>query len=252
MSATRPVRPIVARGPGLAAWLLLLQLWAPAYAQANPRRPGSAAGSAGRAPLRQRARRRARPSSKSSLLGTQRIEPATVLTYITLHDGDTYSEPTVDHALKTLFATGLFSDVKINCDGSTLTVNVVENPIINQVVFEGNSKVSTRTSPRKSSSSRARSSRAPRCRPTSSASSNSIAATASSPPRVDPQIIQRPQNRVDLIFSINEGPTTGVARINFIGNKVFDDDTLSGQIATEESGLVANSLRPTTITIPTA
>src|SRR6202012_3660662 len=52
---------------------------------------------------------------------------------------------------------------------------------------------------------------------------------------VDPQIIQRPQNRVDLIFSINEGPTTGVARIAFIGNKVFDDDTLRGQIATEES-----------------
>ena len=53
--------------------------------------------------------------------------------------------------------------------------------------------------------------------------------------RVDPQIIQRPQNRVDLIFSITEGPTTGVARINFIGNKIFDGDTLKGQIATEES-----------------
>ncbi|MGN6515474.1 MAG: outer membrane protein assembly factor BamA, partial [Rhizomicrobium sp.] len=52
---------------------------------------------------------------------------------------------------------------------------------------------------------------------------------------VDPQIIQRPQNRVDLIFSINEGPTTGVARISFIGNKVFDDDTLKAQIATEET-----------------
>ncbi len=52
---------------------------------------------------------------------------------------------------------------------------------------------------------------------------------------VDPQIIQRPQNRVDLIFAINEGATTGVARITFIGNKVFDDDTLRGQIATEES-----------------
>jgi outer membrane protein insertion porin family len=52
---------------------------------------------------------------------------------------------------------------------------------------------------------------------------------------VDPQIIYRPQNRIDLIFSINEGPTTGVARISFIGNKVFDDDTLREQIATEES-----------------
>src|SRR6185312_2527038 len=52
---------------------------------------------------------------------------------------------------------------------------------------------------------------------------------------VDPQIIQRPQNRVDLIFSISEGPTTGVARINFIGNNVFDDGTLKAQVATEES-----------------
>ena len=52
---------------------------------------------------------------------------------------------------------------------------------------------------------------------------------------VDPQIIQRPQNRVDLIFSITEGPSTGVARINFIGNKIYDDATLKAQIATEES-----------------
>ncbi len=59
---------------------------------------------------------------------------------------------------------------------------------------------------------------------------------------VDPQIIQRPQNRVDLIFSINEGPTTGVARISFIGNKHFDDDTLQGQIATEDERVVEISL----------
>src|SRR5438445_396266 len=53
--------------------------------------------------------------------------------------------------------------------------------------------------------------------------------------RVDPQIIQRPQNRVDLIFSITDGPTTGVSKINFIGNKIYPSDTLRGQIATEES-----------------
>src|SRR5215471_4949051 len=74
--------------------------------------------------------------------GTQRIEPETVLTYISIREGDIYNEQTTDTALKTLYATGLFADVKINFDGSTLTVHVVENPIINQVVFEGNSKVS--------------------------------------------------------------------------------------------------------------
>ncbi|MBU6299495.1 MAG: outer membrane protein assembly factor BamA, partial [Alphaproteobacteria bacterium] len=169
--------------------------------------------------------------------GTQRIEPATVLTYITLHVGDDYSEPAVDRALKSLFATGLFSDVKINWDGSsgTLTVHVVENPIINQVAFEGNDKVTTKDIQKEVQLQ-------PRMVFTRAKVQSDVqriielyrrngkfAAT------VDPQIIQRPQNRVDLIYSINEGPTTGVARIIFIGNKVFDSDTLRAKIATEES-----------------
>src|SRR5512135_2950085 len=64
------------------------------------------------------------------VLGTQRIEPATVLSYISLHEGDVYSEQTSDLALKTLYQTGLFADVRVKFDGATLTVSVVENPII--------------------------------------------------------------------------------------------------------------------------
>src|ERR1051326_7750352 len=70
--------------------------------------------------------------------GTQRIEPGSVLSYMSIHVGDPYDEKVVDQSLKTLFATGLFADVKINWDGAVLTVNV-ENPIINQIVFEGES-----------------------------------------------------------------------------------------------------------------
>jgi outer membrane protein insertion porin family len=169
------------------------------------------------------------------VLGTQRIEPATVLSYITLHVGDAYSEAAVDRALKSLFATGLFSDVKIHWDGSTLTVNVVENPIINQVAFEGNSKVTTKDLTKEAQLK-------PRMVFTRAKVQSDIQRIIELYRRngkfaasVDPQIIQRPQNRVDLIYSINEGPTTGVARINFVGNKVFDDDTLRGQIATEQS-----------------
>jgi outer membrane protein insertion porin family len=170
-----------------------------------------------------------------NVLGTQRIEPATVLSYVTLHQGDPYNEETVDKSLKALFATGLFADVKFNFDGSTLTINVVENPLINQVVFEGNDKVSEKDLTKEVQMK-------PRTVFTRSKvqadvqriielyrRNGKFAAT------VDPQIIQRPQNRVDLIFSINEGPTTGVARISFIGNKIFDDNTLKSQIATEES-----------------
>jgi outer membrane protein insertion porin family len=167
--------------------------------------------------------------------GTQRIEPSTVLSYISVREGDVYNEQTADVALKTLYQTGLFADVKMRFDGANLTINVVENPIINQIDFEGESKVSQKDLEKEVQLK-------PRTVFTRSKvqadvqriielyrRNGKFAAT------VDPQIIQRPQNRVDLIFSITEGPSTGVARINFIGNKIFDDDTLKAQIATEES-----------------
>jgi len=169
------------------------------------------------------------------VLGAQRIEPATVLSYVSIREDQPYDEQAVDRSLKTLFATGLFADVKFNWDGSTLTINIVENPIINQVIFEGNDKVSEKDlnkevqmKPR-TVFTRARVQADVQRIIELYRRNGKFAAT------VDPQIIQRPQNRVDLIFSIAEGPTTGVARISFIGNKHFDDATLKEQIATEES-----------------
>jgi outer membrane protein insertion porin family len=169
------------------------------------------------------------------IAGTQRIEQGTVLTYITVREGDDYDEQAIDRALKALFATGLFADVKFNWDGSTLTINVVENPIINQIAFEGQNKVSEKDLTKEVQLK-------PRMVFTRSKVQSDVQRIIELYRRngkfgatVDPQIIQRPQNRVDLIFSINEGPTTGVARISFIGNKVFDDDTLREQIATETS-----------------
>lgn len=169
------------------------------------------------------------------VLGTQRVEPATVLSYVSVREGDAYDPGAADRSLKTLFATGLFADVKFNWDGSTLTINVVENPIINQIVFEGNDKVSEKDLTKEV-----------QLKPRTVFTRNKVQADVQRiielyrrngkfAATVDPQIIQRPQNRVDLIFSINEGPTTGVARIAFIGNNHFSDETLKSQIATEES-----------------
>jgi outer membrane protein insertion porin family len=172
-----------------------------------------------------------------SVKGTQRIEPATVLSYISLHEGDPYKAQTADRALKALFATGLFSNVRVNWDAATSTLNVTvsENPIINQIDYEGNSKVSTKDLEKEVQLK-------PRMVFTRTKVQSDVQRIVEVYRRngkfgatVDPQIISRPQNRVDLIFSINEGPTTGVARINFIGNKSYDDSTLREQIATEES-----------------
>ena len=169
------------------------------------------------------------------MVGTQRIEPDSVLSYLLLRQGQAYDPAIADRSLKVLFDTGLFSDVRMDWDGMTLTVRVVENPILNQVVYEGNRALSdedlnkeVQVRPRMVFT-RARVQADVQRIIELYRRSGRFAAT------VEPKIIQRPQNRVDLVFEINEGPTTGVAAINFIGNRVFADADLREQIATTTS-----------------
>jgi hypothetical protein len=144
--------------------------------------------------------------------GTQRIEPDSVLSYLLLRQGQLYDPASADRSLKTLFDTGLFADVRLDWDGMVLTVRVVENPILNQVVYEGNSTLSNmdlnmevQVRPRMVFT-RARVQADVQRIIELYRRSGHFAAT------VEPKIIQRPQNRVDLVFEINEGPTTGRGR----------------------------------------
>jgi outer membrane protein insertion porin family len=173
--------------------------------------------------------------ARITVTGTQRIEPATVLSYITVHEGDAYSDQVGDKALKALFATGLFSDIKIAWDAGKLTIHVVENPIVNQIDFEGNSKVTTKDLEKEVQLK-------PRLVFTRAKVQSDVQRIIELYRRngrfaaaVNPQIIQRPQNRVDLIYSVTEGPATGVSRIMFVGNKAFDDAALRSKIVTVET-----------------
>ena len=167
--------------------------------------------------------------------GLQRIEPETVRSYLLLQKGDSWDPDRVDASLKALFATGLFADVKLDRDGNVLVVKVVENPIINRIAFEGNSKL---TDKELNGEIHLR----PRVVYTRTRVQNDVkrildlyrrherfAAT------VEPKVIQLSENRVDLVFEIDEGPTTGVRSINFVGNKEYSDSTLRGIIDTKES-----------------
>ncbi|MGH6969332.1 MAG: POTRA domain-containing protein, partial [Stellaceae bacterium] len=77
--------------------------------------------------------------------GTQRVEPETVRSYMQIGPGDKFDSQRLDQSLKSLFATGLFSDVTLRREGDTLIVHIVENPVINRVAFEGNSKLDDKT-----------------------------------------------------------------------------------------------------------
>ena len=77
--------------------------------------------------------------------GSQRIDPETVRTYLTVAPGDPFAPEKLDQSMKALFATGLFADVALSQRGDVLVVKVVENPIINRISFEGNLRIDDET-----------------------------------------------------------------------------------------------------------
>ncbi len=108
--------------------------------------------------------------------GNERIEPATVISYLPISVGERVDPAKLDQAIKALFRTDLFSDVSMGFANGDLTITIVENPIINRVIFEGNSASRKTSCATKSPCAPAASSPAPRLRPTSAGSSNSTVA----------------------------------------------------------------------------
>jgi outer membrane protein insertion porin family len=167
--------------------------------------------------------------------GSQRIEPATVETYLTVRRGDPFDPVELERSLTSLFRTGLFADVVLRQEGGNLVVTVVENPIINRIAFEGNQRLEDEELLDEVQLR-------PRVVYTRTRVQNDVARILELYRRsgrfaatVEPQVIQLPQNRVDLVFEIDEGPLTGVQRISFVGNEAFSDSTLRGEILTTES-----------------
>jgi len=167
--------------------------------------------------------------------GNRRIEARTVQSYLLLEPGDTFDPNRIDLSLKTLFATNLFADVSIDRRGDDLVVRVVENPIINRVIFEGNRalkedklKEEIQAEPRGIFTAARVQSDVQRILELYRQSGRFAA-------KVEPQYKPLEQNRVDLIFQITEGPVTGVRSINFIGNEAYTDSRLRSEIVTKQS-----------------
>jgi outer membrane protein insertion porin family len=168
------------------------------------------------------------------VLGTQRIDPDTVRSYMLVQAGDVAEQDRIDRSLRALFATGLFRDVTIRTEGSRVVVQVVENPLINRVAFEGNRRISSEIlrsvvqiqprgvfTPAAVQTDRQRIlelyARRGRFRAT-----------------VEPKIVELEQNRVDLVFEIVEGDPALIARVNFVGNNAFSEARLRDVVSSQE------------------
>ncbi len=168
--------------------------------------------------------------------GLERVEPETVSAYLEIEPGQNISQLDIDTALKRLYETGLFSDVSLDMLGNgTLSVKVSENPIVNKRYFEGNNDLDDNVLERELQ--------------LNAGSIYSVAKVQQDAQRiaevykragryasvVEPKIIKRDHNRVDLVYEIQEGPKASIDKISFVGNKHFSDSELQSEIMSKES-----------------
>ncbi|GGD89384.1 hypothetical protein GCM10011390_05240 [Aureimonas endophytica] len=177
--------------------------------------------------------------SRIEVRGNQRVEADTIRNLLAIRAGQNIGDADIDEGVRKLYSTGLFSDVKISQQGGTVVVNVNENQIVNQVLFQGNSKL-------KDEQLRAAvqtSARGAYSQATADSDVQGIKEAYTRIGRSDATVSVRTvpieNNRVNVVFDINEGDRTKIGQINFVGNNAFSDGRLKEVIALRESGILS-------------
>ena len=166
--------------------------------------------------------------------GNQRVEEETVLSYLQFSRGDEFDPEKVDESIKVLFQTGLFSDVQMFQRGNTLVIKVQENPLINQVNFEGNSELDDKALAKEVEVRERMIFTKARVQSDTQRVLALYQKSGFYNVRVAPKLIRLPENRVNLVFEVTEGSETTVKTISFTGNDAFSDGGLRDVIGTAE------------------
>ncbi len=177
--------------------------------------------------------------SRIEVRGNKRVDADTIRSYVGITPGKQFSGADIDEAVKRLFATGLFSDVRVNQAGGTLIVQVDEYAIVNQVLFQGNKKIKD-----------AELAGNVQLKARGTFSQSQLEADAESireayrrigreDAAVSTQVVDLGENRVNVVFEINEGDRTKIAAINFVGNNAFSDGRLADVISTRRSSVLS-------------
>ncbi|MES2301712.1 MAG: outer membrane protein assembly factor BamA, partial [Pseudomonadota bacterium] len=167
--------------------------------------------------------------------GSQRLEPDTILSYIRLRPGQTYTQASGDQALKDLYATELFADVSIRNNSGDVVVQVKENPVINRIILEGNKRLKEdKILPEIKLAARQIFTRS-KVRADVARIIELYKRQGRFAASVEPKMVMLDQNRVDIVFEISEGPKSKVRQINIIGNEKFGDGKLRGEMVTKQA-----------------
>ena len=173
--------------------------------------------------------------NKIQISGNHRIENSTIEEYLGIGIGDDISPLTKSDAIKNLYATSLFDDVKIDFQSGTLKVIVEETPFISKVIFKGNSKIKTNTFETELFTTAGESLKKIKLSADVAKIKEMYKKAGRHSARVKSIVEKQKNNRVKVIFEIDEGPKTGIKSINFVGNEHYKDSELKSIILTKES-----------------
>ncbi|MAM34253.1 MAG: outer membrane protein assembly factor BamA [Micavibrio sp.] len=176
----------------------------------------------------------AAPIRDIQIVGSERVEPETVKTYLPIQPGDELTDEALDSSLKALFNTGFFADVSVRSENNVVIVEVIENAVVNRIAFEGNDELDDEELRREITLR-------PRTVLTRTKVQNDLArlyqlyrSNGRFSANIDPKVIELDQNRVDLVFEITEGPVTEIRSIRFVGNENYDDSELRSVLSSKE------------------
>ncbi|WP_371928317.1 outer membrane protein assembly factor BamA [Oceanicola sp. 502str15] len=185
--------------------------------------------------------------SRVEVNGNQRVDAATIVSYAGIARGETVSAAQINDAYQNILGSGLFATVEVVPRGSTLVINVRENPTIRRIAFEGNKRVKDEEMESVIKSRTSRVFQAGQVEADAAAITELYRVKGRVAATVTPKIIRRSGNQVDLVFEATEGRTVENERISFVGNRKYSDRRLRGALETKQAGIFRQLIQSDTL-----
>lgn len=181
--------------------------------------------------------------SSISVKGNYRIETSTILSYADIPLNSIVTDAEVNEALQRLVATELFENVEIKVDDKIVNILVKEFPMINEISIEGNDRLDDEKLIDLISSKPLRVYNSTLAANDADKIANAYSSVGRIAAEVNPVIIRRSDNRVDLVFEVFEGKVVEIKRLSFVGNRNFSDSRLRRVLETKQAGLLRQFIK---------
>jgi outer membrane protein insertion porin family len=178
--------------------------------------------------------------------GNKRITSETIIAISKIEKGASYSPSQLNSALQLIKKSSFFKTVTVSIENNVLMINVLENPTINTINFEGNNALQDKNLSEIIFSRERQTLSISKTEKDADAIASAYSDTGRISASINPKIVELSDNRVDLIFEISEGRITEVEKITFTGNRIFSDFRLKNVIATKQAGIFRRLIKSDT------